>query len=52
MAFNFYMPDIGEGVVVRYDEGRKEVVGITILGFRTKTLQSIAGGSSGLRERY
>ncbi len=35
--------DIGEGVVVRYDEKQKEVVGITILGFRARTLQSIAG---------
>jgi uncharacterized protein YuzE len=24
--------DIGQGVVVRYDEKRKEVVGLTILG--------------------
>lgn len=35
--------DIGEGVIVRYDEKQKEVVGITILGFRARTLQSIAG---------
>lgn len=35
--------DIGDGVIVRYDEKRKEVVGITIVGFRARTLQSIAG---------
>lgn len=35
--------DIGEGVIVRYDEKQKEVVGITILGFRARTLQSLAG---------
>jgi uncharacterized protein YuzE len=42
--------DIGEGVVVRYDAERREVVGITILGFRTRTVQSIAGGASGETE--
>ena len=26
--------DIGEGVVVRYDEARKEVVGLTLIGLR------------------
>lgn len=35
--------DIGEGVIVRYDEKRKEVVGITILGFRARTLRSLSG---------
>jgi uncharacterized protein YuzE len=34
--------DIGEGVIVRYDEKKKEVVGITIIGFRTRTLKSLA----------
>lgn len=33
--------DIGEGVVVRYDEKKKEVVGVTIIGFRARTLQSL-----------
>ena len=28
--------DIGEGVVVRYDEKKKEVVGLTIIGIRSK----------------
>ena len=35
--------DIGDGVIVRYDEKKREVVGITIIGFRARTLQSIAG---------
>ncbi|HUK55294.1 MAG TPA: DUF2283 domain-containing protein [Nitrospiria bacterium] len=34
--------DIGEGVIVRYDEKKKEVVGITIVGFRVRTLKSLA----------
>ena len=33
--------DIGEGVVVRYDAKKNEVVGLTILGFRSSTLQSL-----------
>ena len=33
--------DIGQGVVVRYDQKKKEVVGLSILGFRTRTLQSL-----------
>lgn len=28
--------DIGEGVVLRYDESKKEVVGITIVGIGSK----------------
>jgi uncharacterized protein YuzE len=34
--------DIGEGVVVRYDEGNREVVGLTILGLRERTLQRLS----------
>lgn len=34
--------DIGEGVIVCYDEKKKEVVGITIIGFLARTMQSIA----------
>ncbi len=34
--------DIGEGVIVRYDEKKKEVVGLTIIGFRARTLKSLA----------
>lgn len=34
--------DIGEGVIVRYDDKKQEIVGLTIIGFRARTLQSIA----------
>ena len=33
--------DIGEGVVLRYDEPRREVVGLTILGVRARLLQGL-----------
>ena len=33
--------DIGDGVVVRYDNKKKEIVGLTILGFRARTLESL-----------
>ncbi|MDI6807831.1 MAG: DUF2283 domain-containing protein [Candidatus Eisenbacteria bacterium] len=35
--------DIGDGVIVRYDDKKKVVVGITIIGFRARTLRSISG---------
>ena len=34
--------DIGEGVVVRYDEVKNEVVGLTVLGLRERVLKEIA----------
>ena len=34
--------DIGEGLIVRYDESRGEVVGVTIVGLREKTLQELS----------
>ena len=34
--------DIGEGVVLRYDEDAKEVVGLTLIGLRTKLLRKLA----------
>lgn len=34
--------DIGQGVVVRYDEKRKEVVGLTILGIRARLVESLS----------
>jgi uncharacterized protein YuzE len=34
--------DIGQGVGIRYEEGRNEVVGLTILGMRTKLVESLA----------
>ncbi len=33
--------DIGDGVVVRYDEKKKEVVGLTILGVRARLVESL-----------
>ncbi len=33
--------DIGEGVVLRYDEAAKEVVGLTLIGLRAKLLKEL-----------
>lgn len=33
--------DIGEGVVVRYNEGQKEVVGLTLIGLRARLLKGL-----------
>ncbi|MFQ5902302.1 MAG: DUF2283 domain-containing protein [Candidatus Binatia bacterium] len=33
--------DIGQGVVVRYDERKREVVGLTVLGVRTRLLEGL-----------
>ena len=33
--------DIGEGVVVRYDNKKRAVVGLTIVGFRERTLRGL-----------
>ena len=33
--------DIGEGVVLRYDEPRKELTGLTIIGLRARLLQRL-----------
>jgi uncharacterized protein YuzE len=35
--------DIGEGVVLRYDEARKEVVGLTLIGLRARLTKGLAG---------
>jgi uncharacterized protein YuzE len=35
--------DIGEGLIVRYDEGRKEVVGLTLIGLRARLLRGLVG---------
>jgi uncharacterized protein YuzE len=34
--------DIGEGTVLRYDEARKEVVGVTLVGLKARLLQELA----------
>ncbi len=33
--------DIGEGIVVRYDETNKEVVGLTLIGLRARLMKSL-----------
>lgn len=33
--------DIGEGIIVRYDETRKEVVGLTLIGLRARLLRNL-----------
>ncbi len=33
--------DIGEGVVLRYDEKQQEVVGVTIMGLRSRLMQQL-----------
>jgi uncharacterized protein YuzE len=33
--------DIGEGVIVRWDEKKKEVVGLTIIGLRARLTEGI-----------
>ncbi|MGQ0591663.1 MAG: DUF2283 domain-containing protein [Gammaproteobacteria bacterium] len=33
--------DIGEGLVVRYDEMTKELVGLTLVGLRARVLKSL-----------
>jgi len=34
--------DIGEGLVVRLDEVKREVVGLTVIGFRERLARSLA----------
>ena len=36
--------DIGDGVMVRYDEKKREVVGLTILGVRARLVESLEKG--------
>jgi uncharacterized protein YuzE len=36
--------DIGEGIVVRYDESQNEVVGLTLLGLRARLVRGLIGG--------
>ena len=33
--------DIGEGVVARYDEANKEVVGVTLIGLRARLAEEL-----------
>jgi uncharacterized protein YuzE len=34
--------DIGEGLIARYDEAKKEIVGLTMSGWRARMLKSLA----------
>ena len=42
--------DIGEGVIVRYDEARGEVTGITIVGLRDKMARELSSTISNLND--
>ena len=33
--------DVGEGIIVRYREDTKEVVGLTIIGFKERSMEAI-----------
>ncbi len=33
--------DIGEGIVLRYDENHREVVGLTVIGLRARLMQQL-----------
>ena len=37
--------DIGEGVILRYDEDRKEVVGLTLIGLRARLSKGLGESS-------
>lgn len=34
--------DVGEGTVLRYNEARKEVVGVTLIGLRARLLRRLS----------
>ena len=34
--------DIGEGLIVRFDETEQSVVGLTVIGLRARTLQALS----------
>ncbi len=38
--------DIGDGITVRYDENRQEVVGITVVGLRSRLLKGLSNTAS------
>jgi uncharacterized protein YuzE len=39
--------DIGEGLVVRMDAAEKEVLGLTVVGLRSRLLKNLRGGTHG-----
>jgi hypothetical protein len=38
--------DIGEGVILRYDEAAKEVVGLTLIGLHDRLLRSLGNDNT------
>jgi uncharacterized protein YuzE len=34
--------DVGDGVILRYDEGANEVVGVTLIGMRARLLRHLS----------
>ena len=40
--------DIGEGVIVRWDEKKKEIVGLTIIGLRARLTEGMTPQQCGL----
>ncbi|RJP24614.1 MAG: DUF2283 domain-containing protein [Candidatus Omnitrophota bacterium] len=40
--------DIGEGIVVCFDEVRNEIVGLTIIGFRERIIKSMKTNKSSI----
>ncbi len=35
--------DVGEGVIVRYDEKKRDVVGLTIIGVKQRSIMALTG---------
>lgn len=35
--------DSGDGIILRYDEAHREVVGLTLIGLRARLLKELAG---------
>lgn len=42
--------DIGDGIILRYDEPRREVVGLTVLGVKARLLQGLGESRAGTPE--
>ena len=38
--------DIGEGIILRYDEANKELAGITLIGLKSRLLKNLVDKSS------
>ena len=42
VAQRYFSSNIGEGIILRYDEARKEVIGLTLIGLRARLLTALA----------